>query len=125
VYAHGIPAMAWAAFLMVTALAPSLGPIEDIDIITHQDKLVHFVQYLILSFLTFFALVRGTRRDRAWQMRVTVASVIAYGALLEVLQLAVPDRSPSLMDVVANAAGTLVGAWVAQATLEPLALRKG
>ena len=84
VYAYGVPAMAWAAFMMVTALAPSLGPIEDIDIVAHQDKLVHFAQYFILAFLTFLALVRGTRRERSWQLQTTIVSVVAYGILLEV-----------------------------------------
>jgi VanZ family protein len=125
VYAHGIPAMGWAAFLMVTALAPSLGPIEDIDIISHQDKLVHFVQYFILAFLTFFALVRGTRRDRGWQLGATIVSVIAYGVLLEVLQLSVPERTLSALDVVANIAGAVAGAYVARGVFEPVALRKG
>lgn len=125
VYMYGLPAMGWAVFLMVTALAPSLGPIEDIDIVSHQDKLVHFAQYLLLAFLTFFALVRGTRRDRAWQVQVTLFSVIVYGVLLEVLQLAVPERDPSIMDIVANVAGALVGTLAAQAVLEPVALRKG
>jgi VanZ family protein len=125
VYAHGLPAMGWAAFLMVTALAPSLGPIEDIDIVSHQDKLVHFAQYLVLAFLAFFALVRGTRRDRTWQLQVTIASVVAYGVLLELLQLAVPERTASLLDVTANTVGSVAGALVARRLLEPVALRKG
>lgn len=124
VYMYGLPAMGWAVFLMVTALAPSLGPIEDIDIVSHQDKLVHFVQYLVLAFLTFFALVRGTHRDRAWQVQVTLAAVISYGLLLEVLQFTVPERDPSFMDMVANIAGAVVGTLAAQAALEPVALRK-
>ncbi|UCC93792.1 MAG: VanZ family protein [Thermoplasmata archaeon] len=124
VYMHGLPAMAWAVFLMVTALSPSLGPIEDIDIVTHQDKIVHFLQYFILSFLTFFALVRGTKRDRGWQLRTTVVAVIVYGVILEVLQLAVPERDPSVLDVLANVTGAILGAYVAQAVLEPVALRK-
>jgi VanZ family protein len=125
VYAYGVPAMAWAAFMMVTALAPSLGPIEDIDIVAHQDKLVHFAQYFILAFLTFLALVRGTRRERSWQLQTTIVSVVAYGILLEVLQMAVPERSVDILDIVANAVGSVAGAYVAQAALEPVALRKG
>lgn len=124
VYLYGLPAMAWAAFLMVTALAPSLGPIDDIDIVSHQDKLVHFVQYFILAFLTFFALVRGTRRERGWQLHATIAAVIAYGVLLEVLQAVVPERDMSVYDVIANVAGAVVGAYVARGVLEPVAIRK-
>jgi len=125
VYMYGVPAMAWGVFLMVTALSRSLGPIDDIDIIDHQDKLVHFVQYLILAFLTFFALVRGTKRDRRWQFHITIWAVVAYGIALELLQFAVPERDVSSLDIVANISGAIVGAYLAQAVLEPVALRKG
>lgn len=121
VYMYGLPAMAWAVFLMVTALAPSLGPIEDIEIVSHQDKLVHFVDYLVLAFLTVFALLRGTKRDSRYIIQVTFASVAAYGVLLEALQLLVPERDFSLLDLGANVAGALVGtlAAVLLLTLEP------
>jgi VanZ family protein len=124
VYLYGLPAMAWAAFLMVTALASSLGPIDDIDIVSHQDKMVHFVQYFILAFLTFLALVRGTRREPRWQLHVTIIAVFAYGVSLEVLQVVVPGREMSAYDVIANAAGAIVGAYVARGVLEPVAIRK-
>lgn len=124
VYLYGLPAMGWAVFLMVTALSRSLGPIDDIDIVDHQDKLIHFLQYFVLAFLTFFALVRGTRRDREWQFRMTLMAVIAYGVTLEVLQLAVPQRDMSALDILANVAGAVVGAYVAKTLLGPVALRK-
>ncbi len=125
VYMYGLPAMAWGVLLMVTALSRSLGPIDDIDIVSHQDKIVHFLQYFILAFLTFFALVRGTRRDRRWQFITTIGVVIAYGIALEVLQMLVPQRDMSMLDIMANIAGAILGAYVAQAMLEPVALRKG
>jgi VanZ family protein len=125
VYMYGLPAMAWGVLLMVTALSRSLGPIDDIDIVSHQDKIVHFVEYFILAFLTFFALVRGTRRDRRWQLHTTIGVVIAYGIALEVMQMLVPQRDMSMFDIMANIAGAILGAYVAQAMLEPVALRKG
>jgi VanZ family protein len=124
VYMYGLPAMGWAAFLMVTALSRSLGPIDDIDIVNHQDKIIHFVHYFILAFLTLFALVRGTWKDRRWQLNATIMAVVAFGILLEVLQLAVPERDMSMLDIVANTAGAIVGALLGQALLEPVALRK-
>ncbi len=124
VYLYGLPAMGWGVFLMVTALSRSLGPIEDIDIVSHQDKIVHFAQYFILAFLTFFAVVRGTRRSRGFQLKVTIGAVMAYGIALELLQVLVPERDMSMFDLMANVAGAIVGAYVAQAVLEPVALRK-
>jgi VanZ family protein len=124
VYMYGLPAMVWAAFLMATALSRSLGPIDEIDIVSHQDKIVHFFQYLVLAFLAFFALVRGTKRERIWQVQTTLVAVIAYGILLEVLQQVVPERDMSVLDMAANTLGAIVGAYVAQLTLEPVAFRK-
>ena len=124
VYMYGLPAMAWGAILMVTALSRSLGPIDDIDIVSHQDKIVHFLEYFILAFLTFFALVRGTRRDRRWQFHTTIGVVIVYGIALELLQMLVPERDMSILDIAANVMGALVGAYVAMYMLEPVAARK-
>ena len=109
VYMNGLPAMAWAVFLMVAALAPSLGPIEDIDIVSHQDKLLHFFEYFVLAFLTAFALFRGTRRDREYIARLTFTSVAAYGVMLEVLQVLVPERDFSVLDLGVNVVGATVG----------------
>jgi len=109
VYVLGLPAMAWGAILMATALAPSLGPIEDIDIVSHQDKIVHLLEYVVLAVLTSFALLRGTRRPVEWIWRVTLASVAAYGVLLEVLQVLVPERDFSPLDLAANVLGALLG----------------
>lgn len=124
VYLYGLPAMAWAAFLMATALSPSLGPIEDIDIVSHQDKIVHFVQYLVLAPLTYLALVRGTRWDGGRIGRVTFLSVAVYGALLEGLQVLVPSRDLSSLDLLANLLGGLVGTWLASTLLSPAAVEK-
>ena len=112
VYLYGLPAMGWAVFLMVAALAPSLGPIEDIDIVSHQDKLMHFFEYFVLAFLTALALLRGTKRDREFITKATFASVAAYGVLLEVLQVLVPERDFSLLDLGVNVVGALVGTLV-------------
>jgi VanZ family protein len=118
VYLYGLPAMAWGAFLMAAALAPSLGPIEDIDVMPHQDKLFHFVEYLVLAMLTALALVRGTRRSREWVLRTTLIAVAAYGVLLEVLQVLVPERDFSLADLAFNLLGALVGTLGGMALLD-------
>jgi len=109
VYVLGLPAMVWGAILMATALAPSLGPIEDIDIVSHQDKISHLFEYVVLAVLTSFALLRGTRRPADWIWRATLASVAAYGVLLEVLQVLVPERDFSPLDLAANVLGAVLG----------------
>ena len=125
VYLYGVPAMAWAALLLATAVARDLGPIEDIDVVPSQDKLVHFLEYLVLAFLAFFALVRGTHRSREWQMWTAFLAAAAYGVFLELLQMGVPGRETSALDMAANTLGALAGAFVASRLLEPVAIRNG
>ena len=59
VYVHGLPAMGWAALLMATSLAPSLGPIDDVDLVTHQDKLGHLVEYIQTDIWVRFQRMQG------------------------------------------------------------------
>lgn len=118
VYLYGLPAMAWGAFLLAAAVAPNLGPIEDIDIVPHQDKLLHFAEYLVQAMLTVLALVKGTRRPRPWIVQATFLSVAAYGVLLEAIQVLVPERDASYWDLAFNILGALVGTLAGMALLD-------
>ena len=124
-YVHGLPAAVWGGVLLALAVTPSLGPFDEMVIIDHQDKLMHFVEYLVLASLAAFALVRGTNRSREWQLRTAIVFPAAYGVLLELVQLLVPERDLSGLDMLANALGALVGGVVAMHILEPMAIRKG
>ncbi len=122
---YGLPAAIWGGVLLALALATDLGPIEDVDVMPHQDKIVHFLEYFLLAFLMTFALVRGTKRSRQWQMQMAIIFPVLYGILLEVIQLGVPGREMSFLDIGANVAGVLAGAFVGMRVLEPVAVRKG
>ncbi len=122
---YGLPAAIWGGVLLALALATDLGPIEDVDVMPHQDKIVHFLEYFLLALLTAFALVRGTKRSRQWQMQMAIIFPVLYGILLEVVQLGVPGREMSFLDIGANVAGVLAGAFVGMRVLEPTAVRKG
>ena len=124
VYAHGLPAAVWGGVLLALSVTSNLGPIEDVDIIAHQDKVLHFLEYFILAALAAFGLVRGTKRPREWQMRTAILFPAAYGVVLELLQLLVPERDFSTLDMLANVLGAVAGALMAMQVLEPVALRK-
>ncbi|NOQ53812.1 MAG: hypothetical protein GQ558_04305 [Thermoplasmata archaeon] len=123
-FIHALPAAIWAGMLLAIAIATNLGPIEDVDVVPQQDKFAHFLEYFVLAFLTAFALIRGTRRSRDWQLRMAIIFPILYGIMLELIQIAVPERNMSVMDIAANVLGALVGAYVAMHMLEPVAARK-
>jgi VanZ family protein len=97
-----------------------LGPIEDVDVMPQQDKVLHFLEYLVLAFLTAFALVRGTRRSREWRWRTATVLPALYGIALEVIQLGVPGREMSLLDAGANVLGAMAGAGIGMSVLEPV-----
>ena len=123
-FIHALPAAIWAGVLLALAVATSLGPIEDVDVVPQQDKFAHLLEYFILAFLTAFALIRGTRRSQDWQLRMAIIFPALYGIMLELIQIAVPEREMSILDIAANVLGALLGAYVAMYVLEPVAARK-
>lgn len=96
----------WAASLAAVAWL-SLAPASDVPpLFPHIDKLGHFVAYAWLALLP----MRGfATRDAAFR---AVGAVIFYGAGLEVAQAFVPTRDPSFPDLLADLAGTGLGAWL-------------
>ncbi|MFH1609921.1 MAG: VanZ family protein [Candidatus Bipolaricaulota bacterium] len=68
-------------------------------------RFLHFLSYWLLAVLAAWAMPKGKRR-RAWY---GAAVSFGYGALLEALQLLVPARAPSALDLGINLAGALTG----------------
>ena len=85
-----------------------------------SDKVAHFLVYALLAALLRRAFGPGLR----WPVAATVAAAAiatAYGAIDEVHQSFVPGRSATVADGVADAAGAIIGAWLAShaAVLRP------
>ena len=74
-----------------------------------SDKSLHFVSYLILVFLLWFAISPDKkvhwRKSRVWWV---FAAIIAYGVIEEVVQ-GYMGRSCDLIDLVADVVGTVAG----------------
>jgi len=99
-------ALYWPA-LFVSAHIPVPAPIQGAGV---SDKSLHFLAYLTLVFLLWFA-VSGIRRvswriSRPWLVLLTL---VIYGIIDEILQGLVPGRSPDVMDFVADMTGALTG----------------
>jgi len=75
-----------------------------------SDKIVHFVAYLVLVFLLWFAISPGRkvnwRRAAAWWILLVT---VCYGVIDELLQGVVVGRSCDVMDFLADLAGVLTG----------------
>ena len=74
---------------------------------------MHLVLYAALTLLWAATLVRSVTRPAHW----AAVLVFLYGGALEVAQILVPGRYPSLLDIVLNGTGVVLGAALATALI--------
>lgn len=93
-----------AVALTIAVAVLSLGPQLDVDDATQgvSDKALHAAFYAALA----GAYLAATRA----RLGAVTLIVFAYGVLLELLQMARPERTVEALDLAANAAGVLVAA---------------
>jgi len=99
-------ALYWPAFFILAHI-PIPQVVREADV---SDKSLHFLAYLLLTFLLWFA-VQGDkkvtwRKAGAWWMLLLV---VWYGVADELLQSLVAGRSCDVRDFVLDVAGTLAG----------------
>lgn len=100
-------ARAWLAVgvaLLVLGLASALAPASSDPPFTLNDKLAHLVGFLF--FMLWFGGLFEARRAP-----FVALGLMAYGLLIEALQSLTPTRHAEGLDVVADAAGILLG-WL-------------
>jgi VanZ family protein len=110
--AYVLPAGVWAVVLLAMAVARDLGPLDQMQVVAHQDLAGHFVEYVVLGALLAFALMHATDQTPLEAFLVTVALGALYGLLLEGVQLFLPWRTASASDAVANTLGAVLGAAI-------------
>lgn len=75
-----------------------------------SDKTAHVGAYGLLAVLILRALVGGFLRQATWPRAILAFVVtVLYGATDELHQRFVPERSPEVLDVVADAVGACAG----------------
>jgi VanZ family protein len=89
--------------LLIAVGAISLLPVPDVGV---SDKLSHVITYLLLA--SWFSLLAANRKVLGW----TIAGLILYGMLIELLQGMTGYRYPEWGDVLANGIGVLAGALI-------------
>jgi VanZ family protein len=107
-----IPALGWA--LIIFALSSIPGSAIPEGPVPETDKLVHLALYGVLGSFCARALVAHGRAARTSKL-ILAAAILAtgYGVTDEIHQLFTPRRSCDWHDVVADAIGGLLGAFVA------------
>lgn len=88
--------------VLVLALMPTDVPIPA----TGWDKSNHLLAFFVMALLG--------RRAYPGRTMAMLAGLLAYGALVEVLQSLTPDRSAEWQDLAADAIGLALGWWVDQ-----------
>lgn len=107
----------FCGLLLLVCLVPKESLNDDLrELLAGKDKILHALAYGVLAVLACRALVG---RGRVALAHVVVGMLFAtgYGALLEVMQGALSDRTSSMVDAGANAIGAGSGGllWFAAA----------
>ena len=76
---------------------------------SHGDLFLHMIEYGVLGFLLSWAFVNSGMEKRLAFYVFFVG--LFYGVTDEIHQYFVPERNASLLDVVANGVGCLIGAY--------------
>ena len=99
-YTLGFRVVFAASLLLISYLA--FGQLEGTPVASINDKLGHTAAFLTLAFLFDFSSPR-----RPWGARKALP-LLAYGLLIELVQLFLPYREFSLWDLAADALGLLL-----------------
>jgi len=102
-------ALGWAGVIFYLSSQPG----ADIPPMFYgEDKLIHALVFGILGFFVLGAMKTEANGYRQFQPWLAVIVVTVYGVLDEVHQHFVPGRSPDIYDVMADAAGAMLGVWL-------------
>lgn len=100
-----LPAILWAVLIFIASSIPGVD-LPKIEFVA-SDKLIHFLEYLVLSALLYRALryqrrfLKLSNRSLRWCVLLS----IAYGASDEFHQSLVAYRDASVYDLIADTAG--------------------
>jgi VanZ family protein len=109
---YWIPAILYMALIFFMSSHPTPEPVRAVPIY-FDIKVVHIIEYGILSALIFYSLNKTTKIPLIWQLIYAVALTYIYGLTDEFHQVFVPGRSAKLTDTIAN----FIGASITQATI--------
>jgi len=103
---------AYMCVLFILSSIPGSGENGDLfGLSARVANVLHVPAYGLLALLWIFTLRdHGVAEHRSMWLAFLVAS--GYGALTELHQFLVPGRSPSILDVMFNGAGSLIFIWL-------------
>jgi VanZ family protein len=109
---YKLPPVLYALAIMSLSLWSQTRPPIDLGVVW-EDKIYHFVEYLIFGFLIFRAFPNLRRQPRRnHYLTGLIFFGLVYAALDEVVQYFVPGRDSSIGDWLADALGYLLAATI-------------
>ncbi len=110
--------IAFATLVVILSVTPGRGQTDDsifvwlvVNTPTVMQKLMHVAVYASLAFLLTWSL--ESIEPRPLRLAIALLLAISLGAGLEWYQTSVPGRFGTLLDVLLNAGGALLGLFVA------------
>jgi len=113
-------AITWAGVIFYLSSQPS---IDTPSLFPGQDKLFHMIAFGVLGFFLMGGMKARSNGYRTGQFWLVVVLVTLYGLSDEFHQYFVPGRNADIFDVLADAAGALLGAWTMYYLVKILASR--
>jgi VanZ family protein len=104
---YWIPAILYMAFLYYLSSRPAPEELKWIPIIAKL-KLVHIIEYGILYFLVWYAVIKTTSYNKLEAFSLALMFTILYGLTDEFHQIFVVGRTARLEDVVADGVGGIL-----------------
>jgi VanZ family protein len=106
-----LPFFAWVVIIFIGSSIPQL-PGNPFGLPRGSDKVVHFLEYLILAFLFY----RGIRGER-WRMGlpawlIVLAAGLVIASVDEYHQTYIPGRDASIKDWAADMTGVAIGTLI-------------
>jgi VanZ family protein len=112
----------WAAVIFYLSHLPG---VDVPSFIFGKDKFFHAIAFGILGFFALGSMKTAAQGYRAFQTWLAVILVIGYGVLDEFHQRFVPGRTADIDDVLADAAGGIIGVWVLYLVINARARKPG
>lgn len=97
----------WILLFILTTIPPDKIP----QVFSYQDKIEHFIAYLILSFLLMLSLHFQKKNEMVSRKSFlfTIIFLIAYATIDEVHQIYIPGRYCDITDWLADVTGGIIG----------------
>lgn len=109
---YWLPVILYCLLIFIQSSYPAT---QSLPSIPHMDKLAHAGAYALLGFL-IFRVFQSTRIQKSAVLLVIFSALASslYGISDEIHQHFVPSRTADIMDVLADVAGSVLGAGAAQ-----------